>query len=80
MCLAVPLQLKEIKPDGINAIAERDGISRLVNVSFIREPKVGEYVIVHAGFAIERIRKQQALDVMDSYNELMQELAKVSET
>ena len=80
MCLAVPLQLKEIKPDGINAIAERDGISRLVNVSFIREPKVGEYVIVHAGFAIERIREQQALDVMDSYNELMQELAKVSET
>lgn len=75
MCLAVPFTIKEIKEDGRTAVAERGGIRRNVDVSFIREPAVGDHVIVHAGFAIERIREQQAADVMASYNELAAELA-----
>ncbi|MBQ8933194.1 MAG: HypC/HybG/HupF family hydrogenase formation chaperone [Lachnospiraceae bacterium] len=77
MCLAVPLKLVELNSDKTTAIAERDGIRRSVNVSFIREPKIGEYVIVHAGFAIERIAQKQAEDVMSSYQELMSELAEL---
>ena len=58
MCLAVPLKLIEIK--GKTAIGEAMGVSREIRVDFIRDPKPGEYVIVHAGFAIERLSKQQA--------------------
>lgn len=58
MCLAVPLQLLSI--DGNDAIAGRDGISRKIRVDFIHAPKVGDYVIVHAGFAIERLTPEQA--------------------
>lgn len=58
MCLAVPLKLIEIK--GKTAIGEAMGISREIRVDFIRDPKPGEYVIVHAGFAIERLSQQQA--------------------
>lgn len=58
MCLAVPLKLIEI--NGKTAIGEAMGVSREVRVDFIRDPKPGEYVIVHAGFAIERLSKQQA--------------------
>ena len=58
MCLAVPLKLVEIK--GSTAIGEAMGVSREIRVDFIRDPRPGEYVIVHAGFAIERMSQQQA--------------------
>ncbi|MCR5294018.1 MAG: HypC/HybG/HupF family hydrogenase formation chaperone [Lachnospiraceae bacterium] len=58
MCLAVPLKISSL--NGMDAIGERDGVRRKIRVDFIREPKVGDYVIVHAGFAIERLKKEQA--------------------
>ena len=60
MCLAVPLRIAEI--DGKNAVGEREGIRRNIRLDFIRNPQVGEYVIVHAGFAIERLSEEQALE------------------
>ena len=58
MCLAVPLKLIEI--NGKTAIGEAMGVSREIRVDFIRDPKPGDYVIVHAGFAIERMSSEQA--------------------
>ena len=68
MCLAVPLRIAEI--DGKNAVGEREGIRRNIRLDFIRDPKVGEYVIVHAGFAIERLPEQQALEDLETWEEL----------
>ena len=65
MCLAVPLQLIEI--DGKKAVGEALGVRREVRVDFIREPKVGDYVMVHAGFAIERLPEQQALEDLEAW-------------
>ena len=58
MCLAIPLEITNIS--GMDAVGERDGIRRKIRVDFIKEPKIGDYVIVHAGFAIERLKKEQA--------------------
>lgn len=60
MCLAVPLRIAELH--GSDAVGERDGIRRNIRVDFIPRPKVGDYVIVHAGFAIERLSEEQALE------------------
>ena len=68
MCLAVPLKLIEI--DGKKAVGEALGVQREVRVDFIREPKVGDYVIVHAGFAIERLPEEQAQDDLEAWEEL----------
>ena len=68
MCLAIPLRLKEI--NGSTAIGEAMGMTREIRVDFIPEPKVGDYVIVHAGFAIERIGEEQALDDLGAWEEL----------
>ena len=46
------------------------GVRRKIRVDFIPEPKVGDYVIVHAGFAIERLPEQQALEDLESWEEL----------
>ena len=68
MCLAIPLQLLEI--NGNTAIGEAMGMRREIRVDFIDNPQVGDYVIVHAGFAIERLPEQQALDDLEAWEEV----------
>ena len=68
MCLAVPLKLVEV--DGVNAVGEALGMRRTLRVDFIPEPKPGDYVIVHAGFAIERLPEQQAREDLDAWEEV----------
>ena len=73
MCLAVPLRIKEL--DGTDAVVERDGVSRRVKVNFIREPKVGDYVMVHVGFAIEKVSSKQTEEDLEAFHELEQVLS-----
>lgn len=68
MCLAVPLKLIEI--NGKDAIGDAMGMQRKVRVDFIPQPKIGDYVIVHAGFAIERLPEQQALEDIQAWEEI----------
>lgn len=68
MCLAVPLRLTEIH--GSDAVGEAMGMRRAVRVDFIPEPKIGDYVMVHAGFAIERLEEAQALEDLETWEEL----------
>ena len=55
MCLAVPAQLTTVSPDGMTAAAMIGGIEKDVDVSLIDDPKSGDWVIVHVGFALNRI-------------------------
>ena len=73
MCLAVPLKLTEI--NGNDATAEAIGMTRRIRVDFIPEPKVGDYVIVHAGFAIERLPEKQALEDLEAWQEVSDALS-----
>ena len=68
MCLAIPLKLTEIK--GKDAVGEAMGMKRELRVDFIPEPKPGDYVIVHAGFAIERLPEKQALEDLEAWKEV----------
>ena len=68
MCLAIPLKLIEI--NGNDAVGEAMGMRRKVRVDLISEPKIGDYVMVHAGFAIERLDETQALEDLETWEEL----------
>ena len=68
MCLAVPLKLIEI--NGKTATGEAMGMTRQVQVDFIKDPQVGDYVMVHAGFAIERLPEGQALADLEAWEEM----------
>ena len=68
MCLAVPLRLMEIHDK--EGIAEAGGMRRSVRLDFIREPQVGDYVLVHAGFAMERLSEEQALQNLQALREV----------
>ena len=68
MCLAIPLQLVEI--NNKTAVGEAMGMRREIRVDFIDRPQIGDYVIVHAGFAIERLPEQQALDDLEAWEDV----------
>ena len=68
MCLAIPLQLIEI--NGSTAVGEAMGMRQEIRVDFIDKPRIGDYVIVHAGFAIERLPEQQALDDLEAWEDV----------
>ena len=74
MCLAVPGQVRSIYDDQGTPMAEVDfgGVSREVCLAFVPETQVGQYVIVHVGFAISRIDEQAALQTLRTFEELDQ--------
>ena len=59
MCLAIPGQIIRLAGDGA-AVCDIDGIERTVNVSLIERPVPGDWVIVHVGFALNRIDPEEA--------------------
>ncbi len=68
MCLAVPAKIVEL--NGANATISVDGAVREVDVSLIEEPRLGDYVLVHAGFAITKVKHEEAVDIGRSLKEL----------
>lgn len=68
MCLAVPLRIVSISNK--NAVAELDGVVRKIRLDFLPNSKVGEYVIVHAGFAIERLTEENAKENLKAIREV----------
>jgi len=65
MCLAVPAKIIEI--DGESATVEVGGTRHSAIVAFVEAPKIGDYVLVHAGFAIKKWTEE---DVRE-YNEII---------
>ncbi len=59
MCLAIPAKINKI--DRNTAEVESFGVTKKVDISLTPEAKVGDYVIVHAGFAIQLMDKKDAL-------------------
>ena len=72
MCLAIPLQLIEIS--GNSAVGEAMGMKRQIRVDFIENPRIGDFVIVHAGFAIERLPERQAMEDLAAWEEVQNAL------
>lgn len=63
MCLAVPMEITKIEGDV--ADVEVAGVKRQVRLDLIAEkPVVGDYVIVHAGFALNRLDRHEALETL----------------
>ena len=78
MCLAIPAKVLEVKGE----IAKVDfgaGTIRDVNVSLV-DAKVGEYVIVHAGYAIEVLDREAAEETLALWNEILNKYEETTPT
>jgi hydrogenase expression/formation protein HypC len=63
MCVGIPMKIDAI--DGELGIVEEEGVRREVSLALVEDPKVGDYVIVHAGYAIQRLDPEEALETLE---------------
>ncbi|MCS7264589.1 MAG: HypC/HybG/HupF family hydrogenase formation chaperone [Armatimonadetes bacterium] len=73
MCLAVPAQVVEIV-DQDNQIAKVDigGVKRNISVALVDDVKVGDWVLVHVGFAIQKVDEEEAERTLEFLRQLGQ--------
>ncbi len=63
MCLAIPIQIDEIQADE-QALGAQLGVRIQFSTAVIENPKVGDYVLVHAGIAIQKLDDADALETL----------------
>lgn len=71
MCLAIPMQVVAI--DGFNAQCEAKGIRREVSLFMLQDETVnpGDFVMVHVGYAIQKVMPQEARSAWELYDEAL---------
>jgi len=76
MCLAIPSKI--IKLEGSNATVDVYGAQRNISLLVLDEPvNIGDYVVVHAGFAIQKLREDVAKETLGYFNTYLKELNKL---
>lgn len=59
MCLAIPVRVTEVLP-GDMAKVTLDGVSKVVSTALIDDPAVGDYIVLHVGYALAKIDPEEA--------------------
>ncbi len=62
MCLAIPVKI--VKINGTLAEVEMEGVGRQADIRLVDNVAVGDYVLIHAGFAIEKIDEKEAKETL----------------
>lgn len=69
MCLAIPALVVELLPDDMARI-ELDGVRKEISLSLVEGTKVGDYVIVHVGYALQLLDPEEAVLTLALFAEL----------
>ena len=73
MCIAVPAEVIELK-DGNIAVVDYGSLQQEVRVDLV-DVSVGEYVLVHVGFAIQKLSKEEALETLEIFSQVYDAMA-----
>jgi len=71
MCLGVPMRI--VSMDGETAICEIDGVKREASLMMIEDAQVGDFVLIHAGFAMEKLDQADAEATLQLFREILAE-------
>ena len=71
MCLAVPMRLVEM--DGARGVVESGGVSTRIVLAMTPDAKVGDFLLVHAGYSLSIVDETEALKTLELLQELSQE-------
>ncbi|KAF0205279.1 MAG: hydrogenase expression/formation protein [Gallionellaceae bacterium] len=72
MCLAIPALVVELLPDDMARI-ELDGVRKEISLSLVEDVKVGDYVIVHVGYALQLLDPEEAAQTLALFAELSEQ-------
>ena len=72
MCLGIPMQVKRV--DGFNAQCEAKGVERDVSLFMLQHEDIaeGDFVVVHVGYAIQKVTREEAETAWDIYDEMIE--------
>jgi hydrogenase expression/formation protein HypC len=70
MCIAVPGKITSID-DMDMATVEFGGTSRIASIDLVPDVRIGDYVLVHAGFIINRLDEEDAMETLELFKEYM---------
>lgn len=69
MCLAIPAQIVELR-DNDNALVDLAGVKKEISLALVDGVAVGDYVIVHVGYALNRLDPEEAAKTLQLFEEL----------
>ena len=69
MCLAVPARVTTI--NGEEAVLDYGGVTRKAKISMLSDVNVGDYVLVHVGYAISKMDEEEALETLKLWDEML---------
>ncbi len=73
MCLSIPSKVVSIDKEKATAVVDTMGVQREVGIDFIEdEVKLGDYVLIHIGFAMNIISEEEALASIETYREILE--------
>ncbi|WP_238584679.1 HypC/HybG/HupF family hydrogenase formation chaperone [Legionella moravica] len=72
MCLAMPAQITQILEND-RAIIQLGGITKDISIALVQEISVGDYVIIHAGYALTRLNEGEAQKTLSLFAEMLKE-------
>ena len=67
MCLAIPVEVRELLPDDMAKVS-LDGVVKVISTALIDDVKVGDYVVLHVGYALARVDPEEAQKTIDLLN------------
>lgn len=70
MCLAIPTRIETIEADGVSAWVELMGVRRRISLAMTPEAQLGDYVLVHTGYAISVLSEEEAQASLEAWAEL----------
>jgi hydrogenase expression/formation protein HypC len=73
MCLGIPGLVVEVKPENDSAVIEIFGVQREVSTFLVGEVQTGEYLIVHTGYAIEKLDVEEAKIRLKLWEEILKD-------
>ena len=75
MCLSIPSKIKSIDPERNTCVVDSMGVERSASLDLIdQEVKVGDYVLIHIGFAMNKIDEEYALESLKVYQEIIDKM------
>ncbi len=69
MCLAIPAQVVELR-DGDSAVVDLAGVRKEISLSLVEDVAVGDYVIVHVGYALNKLDPEEAAKTLALFAEI----------
>lgn len=72
MCLAIPARIEELTTPG-NAIVNLGGVRKEISLALLDDAGIGDYVIVHVGYALQKLDQEEAERTLEMFAEIGQQ-------